>query len=420
MPRNHNRQPFTAAAFTLGCLLAFLLFFPLGCAVSATGPAASNLQKEAAAESTGVLPARFFGLVVKDPSMHAAVASGARRLWDSGVTWAALEPSQGQFNWSTLDAEVAAATGAGAEVTLTLGMTPAWASSQPGTASPYGAGAAAMPANLADWDTYVAAVAARYRGRIAAYDVWNAPEDAGSWTGPESRLGSDMATLAAHAADAIHSADPAATVISPALSPAALHLFLSAGGGAHVDAIGSSLITAGEAPESMTATLAALRNAMAGTAADGKPVWNEGHSWALPQGGLPADVQAAYVARALVLNAGYAVARFHWYAWDDTTAGTLALSAPGAEPTLAGVAYGMVEGWLAGAQINGCAATAEGVWTCGIVRNGTNGWILWSTNGTTAHSSALGASTVSDLNGNTTAVGSDGTIELGGSPVLLM
>ncbi len=420
MPRNHHRQPFTAAAFTLSCLLAFLLYFPLGCAVSATGPAASTAQKEAAAQSTGVLPSRFFGLVVKDPSMQAAVASGARRLWNSGVTWAALEPSQGQFNWSTLDAEVEAAGQSGAEITLTLGMTPTWASSQPATASTYGAGATAMPANLGDWDTYVAAVAARYRGRIAAYNVWNAPEDPLCWTGPGSQLGSDMATLAAHAADSIHSVDPAAAVVSPALSPAGLRLFLSAGGGAHVDAIGSSLIAAGQAPESMTATVEALRSAMAGTAADGKPVWNEQGSWVLPQGGLPGDVQAAYVARALLLNAGYAIARFHWYAWDDTAAGTLALSAASAQPTLAGVAYGVVEGWLAGAQINGCAATAEGVWSCEIVRNGTAGWVLWSANGATAHSSALGASTVTDLSGNTVAVNPDGTVEVGASPVLLM
>ncbi len=419
MPRNHNRQSAKINGMILTCLLAFLLYFPLGCAVSATGPASSSLQKEAAAQSTGVLAPQFFGLVVKDPSMHAAVASGARRLWDSGVTWAALEPAQGQFSWSTLDAEVATANESGAEVTLTLGMTPAWASSQPGLASPYGKGATAMPANLADWDTYVAAVAARYRGRIAAYQVWNAPEDSSSWSGVTGQLGSDMATLAAHAADAIHSADPAATVVSPALSPAGLRAFLSAGGGARIDAIGSSLTAPGQAPESMTATVQALRAALAGTAADGKPIWNEQGRWILPQGGLPDDVQAAYVARALLLNAGYAVARMHWYAWDDNAAGSLALSAPDAQPTRAGTAYGVVESWLSGARINGCAATAEGVWTCQIARNGSTGSILWSVNGI-SHSSALGASTVTDLSGNTTPVGSEGTVEVGGSPVLLM
>ena len=409
---------------TLGLLMLLVLvfYFPLGCSVASTGAVGSSTAKQQAAEATGVIQPQFFGMVVKDPAGHAAVAVGSRRLWDSGVTWAAIEPAAGVFAWQTLDAEVAAAQDAGAQVTLTLGMTPTWASSQPGAASSYGPGATAMPASLADWDAYVTAVAIRYKGRISAYEVWNAPEDATYWSGAPARVGADMAALSAHAAADVHGADSAALVVSPALSPAGLAAFLAAGASGSaiqtVDAIGSSLDAAGQAPEAMTATVQALRAAMAGTAAAGKPLWNEQGSWILPQGGLPAGTQAAYVARALLLNAGFAVQRIHWYAWDENSSNSLALTDAQALPTEAATAYGVVEGWIVGAQMNGCAATAGGVWTCQIVRDGKTGWILWSTNGTVS-SSSFGASTVTDLDGNVTSIGADGSVSVGASPVFL-
>lgn len=413
--RTTRNSHFTTSALLM--LLSGALYFPLGCAVGVSGAINSPAAKAQAAASTGVVAPAFFGMVVKSPTLQPAVATGARRLWDSGVTWAALEPAKGQFVWTTLDAEVAAARQAGAQVTLTLGLTPTWASSQSSLPSNYGGGATAMPANLGDWDAYVAAVAARYAGRIGAYEVWNAPEDPASWSGTASQMGTDLAALAQHAAAAVHAADSAALVVSPALSSAGLGQFLAAGGGESVDAVASALDGAGEAPEAMAVTVHALRAAMAGTPADGKPLWNNQASWQLPAGGLSQDLQAAYVARALVLNAGFGVQRMHWYAWDENSAGAVALTDAQTRPTAAGLAYATVEGWLQGAAINGCAATASGVWTCQLVRGGATQWIVWSSEGELS-SSSLGAATVTDLQGNVTTVAS-GTVQVGASPVLL-
>ncbi len=398
-------------------LLSGALYFPLGCAVGVSGAVNSSAAKAQQETSTGVVAPAFFGMVVKSPTVQPAVATGARRLWDSGVTWAALEPAKGQFVWTTLDAEVAAAQQAGAQVTLTLGLTPTWASSQPSLPSNYGAGATAKPANLGDWDGYVAAVAARYEGRIGAYEVWNAPEDAAYWSGTASQMGTDLAGLAQHAAAAIHAADSAALVVSPALSAAGLGQFLAAGGGESVDAVAGALDEAGAAPEAMADAVHSLRAAMVGTAADGKPLWNDQVSWQLPAGGLSQGVQAAYVARALVLNAGFGVQRMHWYAWDENSTGAVSLTDSGARPTAAGLAYATVEGWLQGAAMNGCAATASGVWTCQLVRGGATQWIVWSSMGGVS-SSSMGAATVTDLQGNVAAVVS-GAVQVGASPVLL-
>ena len=392
-----------------------------GCSVAA-GPAGSSpLQKEQTSYATGTVPADFFGMVVKQPGLQPAVHAGARRLWDSGVSWAALEPASGSFSWATLDQEVASAEAAGAEVTLTLGMTPTWASSQPALASNYGDGATAMPGNLADWDAYVLAVATRYRGRIHGYEVWNAPENSTYFSASPAGIEADMAALARHTAATVHAADTAAVVISPALSSQAVAGFLSAGGAA-VDVIGSSLNGGAgvgpQAPETMAPALQALLAAVAGTSAVGKPIWNEQSSWALAGSDLSPETQAAYVARALLLNAGLGVQRVHWYAWDDADQSALQLSDAQGQPTEAAVAYDTVASWIGGAQMNGCAADASGLWTCQLVRNGSVSWVVWSVNGAVS-ASALGAATATNLDGSVNPIAGSGMLTVGASPVLL-
>ncbi len=408
-------------SYLLLLFLILLSLLPLGCSVGVNA-GTSTLQKEATAQSTGVVPANFFGMVVRVPGTSPAVQAGARRLWDSGVTWAALEPAPGSFDWSTLDGEVAAARAAGAEVTLTLGMTPTWASSQPSLASAYGAGATAMPSSLADWDGYVSAVVNRYRGQIAGYEVWNAPENPAYFTDQPSQAAGDIASLAQHTASIVHGADPSAVVVSPAFSSQGLAAFITAGGGAAVDVLGSSLNGDGSGgaavPESMAANLQALRAVISGTSADGKPVWNDQSSWTLAPGDLSPQTQAAYVARALLLNAGLGIQRLHWYAWDETGASTLSLSDAQGQPTEAAVAYNAVQGWLTGAQINGCAAAPNGLWTCQLVCSGVTTSVLWAVTGTVS-ASALGASQMTDLNGNSSAVPANGSVSIGASPVLL-
>jgi hypothetical protein len=398
-------------------LSAPVVLLAIGCGVGATAGGDSPLNQQQAEASTGVVGAQFFGMVVKTAQSQPAVAVGSRRLWDAGVTWAALEPNPGSFEWQALDAEVGAARQQGQQVVLTLGMTPAWASSQPELVSAYGDGATAMPARLADWDAYVTAVATRYAGRIAAYEVWNAPESSAFWTGDAGALGANMAELAADADACVHRADSSALVVSPAFSARGLADFLSAGGGGSVDAVATALNSPGLPPEASVAALQSLRAAMEGSAAADKPVWNEQSAWTLPAGGLNAESQAAWVARALLLNAGFGVARMHWYAWDSGAAGSLALT-DGALPTRAALAYGVVENWLAGSTINGCSSTAEGLWTCQLVIGGRTAWVVWSPGGP-AESSTYGASKEHNLSGNVTGIGTQETVTVGESPVLL-
>ena len=105
------------------------------------------------------------------------------RLWDAKVTWPDLEPGKGQRHFDDLDKSLALAEAHHANVLMTLGLTPRWASARPQEASGYSPGYAAEPKDIEDWRSLVRTVATRYKGRIHAYEIWNEPNVKRFWTG---------------------------------------------------------------------------------------------------------------------------------------------------------------------------------------------------------------------------------------------
>jgi hypothetical protein len=87
--------------------------------------------------------------------------------------WSEIEPDRGAFDWKELDAAVAAATGAGLSVTLVLAYTPKWASLATGSELQDPAiWSRQPPKQIADWATFVAKAASRYKGRVKDWQVW--------------------------------------------------------------------------------------------------------------------------------------------------------------------------------------------------------------------------------------------------------
>jgi hypothetical protein len=64
----------------------------------------------------------------------------------------------------------------------------------------------------------VSAVATRYRGRVAAYQIWNEPNLTSEW-GHRAPSATDYARLLEGASRRIHAADPSAQVVMAALAP---------------------------------------------------------------------------------------------------------------------------------------------------------------------------------------------------------
>jgi hypothetical protein len=116
-----------------------------------------------------------FGLDVAWPAPSAAAAWAQRSTASSAgagwarltVSWDSLEPARRQFAWSKLDDAVRG--GAGARLLITIQRTPKWAALTPDAAETVWSHE--PPQSIADWSTFVHTMAARYRGRVAAWQV---------------------------------------------------------------------------------------------------------------------------------------------------------------------------------------------------------------------------------------------------------
>ncbi|MBI4671692.1 MAG: beta-galactosidase [Chloroflexi bacterium] len=130
--------------------------------------------------------------------------------------WRDIEgAAKGAFDWSRADAAVQLARAKGLKLVARLDNAPDWAA--PGC---YDAAQKTMgPArNLQDWVDFVGAFAARYRGQIHAYEIWNEPNLAREWCGRQPDPAAYAAMLRA-SYQTLKAVDPDALVISAGMSP---------------------------------------------------------------------------------------------------------------------------------------------------------------------------------------------------------
>ena len=112
--------------------------------------------------------------------------------------------------WAKYDNIVDLAEQHGIQIIVRLEAPPQWSQSTPGDFAP--------PANLDDYGDYVAAVAARYKGRITHYQIWNEPNNYPEW-GEQPVNPEAFTQLLCTAYRRIKEVDPQAKIIAPALTP---------------------------------------------------------------------------------------------------------------------------------------------------------------------------------------------------------
>jgi len=137
---------------------------------------------------------------------HQAGATAVLQLFE----WRNIEPQPGEYHWEYPDFVVRACEYYDLELIMRLDHPPDWAtqpSNQPGS-----------PIDLDAFETFVSKVAARYRGRVDAYIVWNEPNLAREWNG-RSPDPAEYAELLETGCHAIKAAAPEAFVISAGLAP---------------------------------------------------------------------------------------------------------------------------------------------------------------------------------------------------------
>ena len=121
------------------------------------------------------------------------------------VDWSTAEPSRGSLSdfWlKYFDARIDHARDEGLKVIVVVTRTPSWASGSSDPNRP--------PADPATYASFVHRYAARYAGRVEAWEIWNEPDEAATWApAPDPAA---YAELLRAAFPAVKAADPEAEV----------------------------------------------------------------------------------------------------------------------------------------------------------------------------------------------------------------
>jgi hypothetical protein len=330
------------------------------------------------------VPPSFFALNILFHPLNKVpwpeVPFGGWRL--SHVNWADLQPQKDNWYFVLLDRYADWGQQHNTEILMALTYTPRWASSAPDaptdveTGNP--PGLSGPPRDMEDWRIFVRTVATRYKGRIHVYEIWNEPNRPQSWVG-------DVDTLIAMTKEArkiLKQVDAQNIVVAPAPEEEKglpwLNEFLRKGGAQYVDVIAYHFYVGAKPPEDIVPLIQKVQSAMAKYHTGERPLWNTEAGWLGPTT-LPADLAAAYVARAYLLNWAAGVSRFYWYAWENHH-GTLVELTEKDNKTLtpAGKAFGTIEEWMTGSVMSRCARSSDGMWVCDSQKNGIPAHIVWN------------------------------------------
>lgn len=360
------------------------------------------------------MPAPLFGVTMNSstgtmPAFHV----GAVRLWDSETRWSQLEPQRSSFDWAALDRLVGGANRAALPVLFTFGGTPSWASPD-GPKTAYDDGSRASPPDdLADWDTYVQAVAARYRGRIEAYELWNLAPSPKFFTGSPRTL----ADMTKRASRIIKRADPQATVVCPGIgelwqeaSRTFLTQFAAAGGYEHCDVAAVKLHQRdfGDKPETVV-ELAGIIERTFHQAGFHLPLWNTGAAHRIATSAPLSEEQADnYAVRFYLIGLYTRYERMYFYNWGGTKI-PIVLQADGGTPTRAALFVEELQRWLHRARITSCGHglpdnLPANVWQCRFLLPTSRGEhepaaIVWADSGEAVMTAQPGAYRVRHLGG---------------------
>lgn len=129
--------------------------------------------------------------------------------------WRDIEHEKGAYDWFRADEMVTAVEQAGLKFLVRIDQQPLWSvislpSAQITPNQP--------PVNFQDFGDFCHVLASRYRGRIAAYQVWNEPNLSREW-GERAPDPAEYTALLKVCYEGIKSADPQAIVITAGLAP---------------------------------------------------------------------------------------------------------------------------------------------------------------------------------------------------------
>ena len=131
--------------------------------------------------------------------------------------WSDLEPQPGRWDWRQADRIVGEVADRGLSLIVRLGQVPSWARKADRKLAHD-----APPEDISRWSDYCSIVAQRYKGKVAAYQIWNEPNLSREW-GDQQPEPAAYVTLLAACSEAIRAEDPTAILVSAGLAPTGNH-----------------------------------------------------------------------------------------------------------------------------------------------------------------------------------------------------
>jgi len=368
------------------------------------------------------VPATYFGIHDNKTSNWPPLPSGTLRLWDSATQWAKIETSPGVYSFTHLDGFIAEAHANGVtDIVWNPSTTPSFYSANSGDSTcNYTSGGCWAPTDVDSGNTkyknFLTAVINHVGpGVIKYYEGWNEPNNSPMWKDTVAHLKIMQTTLY----NTVKSLDPSALVLMPASYSSYIQTMVNNGFGAISDI--NTFHGYHCTPESDIADDSNIKSIYSNAGLGSRPLWKTEGGWGQSGGSNPCTDSTNYpnkVARGFLLDWSNGIDRFYWYAYDNTSWGTL-----GSGQTLnpAGVAYKQVANWMVGAS-GGACSSANNVWTCDFIRTSPNGYqakAVWYTAGTSSYTVPTGFTKERDLSGNSFAVSQGQSIQIDGFPVLL-
>jgi Tol biopolymer transport system component len=207
------------------------------------------------------------------------------------TNWETVEPQPGQYRWDDPDNIVAALGGYNLHILMRVHGTPAWA-------RPAGTFLSYPPDDMANFGHFMEALATRYKGKVAAYEIWNEPNLDYEWGYLKPDPTRYVAMLKA-GYQAVKKVDPQALVISAGLATtgegsatamgdlAFLKGMYDAGARGSFDALGSHPYAYGHDPDTVDpwglslSRVVQQREVMVANGDAATPVWITEAGWVL-------------------------------------------------------------------------------------------------------------------------------------------
>jgi hypothetical protein len=353
------------------------------------------------------VPSGSFGIHAPVDWGTPAVGASWIRLWDAGVSWAQMEPTQGNIDFSKLEASITAAKSQGSSVLYVLGNTPGWANGgKPGNVA---------PTNNATAIGFISRLVQEFGDRIAAYEVWNEGNLDTYWVGSQVKL----ADLTKGIKDTVGATSQ---VFAASTATRATNAFVT-NYGAYLEELRErnwpvdaytvhSYPIASGGPDQRVAELAQFKTLLALSGAPVKPIYDTELNYGLA--GLGEDRRAiddstgaAYIAQSYIQSIQYGVESTFWYLWTGTS-GNFDLLGVQLDPStpVSNAVWNNLRGMLVGQRMTRCVDSGD-VRACQFASgSGEQSTMLWTSVGTAqVNVTGLGSQVCSLVDKACTSVG---------------